>query len=151
MAERTTNGLRTMVRVMDDLLPIPGTRIRFGLDPILGLLPVGGDVAGAIVAGVILLAAARRGASPAMLARMGGNIAIDTIVGSIPLLGDLFDFGWKANRRNIELLERFQREPTTVRRSSRLILVLVMLALLLVLVGLGVLGFLMTRAIVRAI
>jgi hypothetical protein len=151
MAGRDLHGLRTMVRVLDDLVPIPGTRFRFGLDPLIGLVPGAGDVAGGLLSGYALLVAARVGAPPAVLVRMVGNIAIDTVVGAIPVVGDAFDFGWKSNRRNLALLERYQRSPAAVARGSRAILVLALLALLALTAGVGLAAFYLLRGLARTL
>ena len=89
---------------LDAGIRIPGTNLRFGLDPILGLIPGFGDAAGAILAGWILVEAIRLGASRATLLRMAGNVAFDALVGAVPVLGDAFDFVWKAHRMNANLL-----------------------------------------------
>jgi len=111
--------LRRLVRLMDEAVGVPGTSIRFGLDALLGLVPGLGDVVGAAVSGRVLVAAARLGVAGSVLARMVGNMAIDALVGEIPLLGDLFDVGWKANRKNLDLLERHLADPEGTRRGSR--------------------------------
>lgn len=85
---------------------MPGTRWRFGLDPLLGLLPVAGDTVGAALSLWIVYQALRLDAPPAVLARMLGNVALDFAAGSIPLLGDLFDAGFKANLKNVALLQK---------------------------------------------
>lgn len=123
--------LRRLVRLMDEAVGVPGTRIRLGLDALLGLVPGVGDVVGAVVSGRVLLASARLGVPAPVLARMAGNMAIDALVGEIPLLGDLFDIGWKANRRNLDLLERHLADPEGTRRGSRrLVVTAVVLAVL---------------------
>lgn len=137
--------LRTITRVLDDLVPIPGTRFRFGLDPVIGLVPGLGDAAGAVLAGLLLLTAWSVGAPAAVLLRMAGNIVVDTVVGAIPVVGDLFDFGWKANRRNLRLLERWQARPAAVHRGSKLLLAAIMLVLLALLVGAAFLGVFLVR------
>ncbi len=141
MPGASLDRLRTLSRVLDDLVRIPGTRFRFGLDPIIGLVPGLGDAAGAVFSAVILLAGVRLGAPPVVLLRMAGNIALDAIVGAIPVLGDAFDFGFKANRRNLALLERWERAPVAVRRSSRLLLAALVLLVLAVLAGAAVGGY----------
>jgi hypothetical protein len=98
-------GARRLARLLDDAIPIPGTSYRIGLDPLIGLVPGIGDVLGALLSTWLLVIASRLGASPSVLARMGLNIAIDALVGSIPVAGDLFDAGWKANVRNLRLIE----------------------------------------------
>jgi hypothetical protein len=101
--------LRTLSRLaglMDDRFRIPGTPIRFGLDGIIGLVPGLGDGAGALVSLLIAAMACKHGMTVGLAMRMLGNIAIDVILGSVPVIGDIFDFAWKANRRNIRLLYR---------------------------------------------
>lgn len=114
------DGLRTLVRLLDDAIEIPGTSYRIGLDALIGLIPGVGDLAGGIMSGMVILAAARSGAPRTVIARMLGNAGIDMIFGAVPVLGDLFDAGWKANRRNLNLLERYLERPTETRRASRL-------------------------------
>ena len=112
---------RFISRVLDDLVRIPGTQRRFGLDPFLGFLPGIGDWLPLVVSLDLLFTAARRGAGGWVLARMLGNIALDALVGTVPLAGDLFDLGWKANRRNLLLLEDVLEHPADARRTSRLV------------------------------
>ena len=97
---------RVLTRLLDTALRIPGTRIRFGLDPILGLIPGLGDVAGAVLSGYLVVLAGRAGASRTTIVRMLANVAIDTVGGSLPILGDAFDVAFKSNSRNLVLLER---------------------------------------------
>ena len=132
-AARRLATLRILARVMDDAFVIPGTKIRIGLDALLGLLPGIGDAATAVVAAYALLAAARVGAPPAIIARMGANVLVDALIGSIPVLGDLFDIGWKANRRNAILLERWLAQPAATAHGSRIYVAGVALALVLLL------------------
>jgi hypothetical protein len=99
-------NLDLLSHLLDDFLRIPGTQIRFGLDGIIGLIPGVGDIIGAMASWIIILAAWLRGVPRVTLARMLVNVAIETIVGTIPVLGDAFDIAWKANRRNFALLER---------------------------------------------
>jgi hypothetical protein len=95
---------------MDSQFQLPGTRFRFGLDPLLGLLPVVGDLSTLAVSGALLLTMMRHGASGAVVVRMAFNILLDTIVGAIPILGNLFDFAYKSNERNVALLRRHYAE-----------------------------------------
>ena len=92
---------------LDSKFVIPGTKLRFGLDFVLGILPGVGDGVAAVPAAYLILEAQRLGAPPALLMRMGFNVLLDLAVGAIPLVGDLFDFGFKANRRNIALLKQY--------------------------------------------
>ena len=112
--------VRALARVLDSAIRIPGTGITFGVDSIVGLVPGLGDLAGAVMSGYIVLASARMGVPPAVVARMILNLGVDTVVGSIPLIGDLFDVGFRANIRNAALLDRHLAEPEAVKRSSRL-------------------------------
>ncbi len=112
--------VRALARLLDSAVRIPGTGIRLGLDSIVGLVPGIGDLAGAAMSGYIVLAAARMGVTPAVVARMILNLGVDTVVGSVPLLGDLFDVGFRANTRNAALLDLHLAEPVVARRSSRL-------------------------------
>jgi hypothetical protein len=95
--------------VLDSVIVIPGTNLRFGVDAVLGLFPGGGDVVGAALSGYIVYESWRLGVPPAALARMIGNVVTDTVLGAVPIAGDLFDAAWKANLRNIEILRRHVR------------------------------------------
>ncbi len=112
--------VQILARALDSAIRIPGTRITFGLDSIVGLVPGAGDLASALLSGYIVLASARMGVPPSVVARMILNLGVDTLVGSVPLLGDLFDVGFRANLRNAALLDRHLADPKAVRRSSRL-------------------------------
>lgn len=145
LERRDARGARRLAWLLDDVIRIPGTNLRFGIDPLLGLLPGGGDLAGGVLSGYIILAAARAGAPPPVLVRMGANVVLDAVAGTIPLLGDLFDAGFKANRRNAALLDRYVVTPQPVERRTRVVLVLVLLALAAVLIAAAVLGVLLLR------
>ena len=101
---RTVQRLERLATLLDSEFRVPGTRFRFGLDGLVGLLPGIGDAAGLAISSYIVLEAWRLGAPPAILTRMVVNLALDTAVGSVPIAGDLFDMAWKANRRNVNLL-----------------------------------------------
>lgn len=127
--------LRRLGYLLDNSIPIPGTRFRIGLESIVGLVPGLGDLVGGGFSAWIILQAARLGAPPSLLARMGWNLLVDTAVGAVPLLGDLFDAGFKANLRNLALLERHVQGPTASRRASRQFVALLAFLLVLLLVG----------------
>jgi hypothetical protein len=130
---------------------IPGTNLRFGLDPILGLIPGGGDAAGAVLAGWILVEAVRMGASRATVLRIAGNVALDAALGAVPLIGDIFDFVWTANLRNVALLERHLAAPDRAAHADRSFNVLVLCGVCALVLGLLVLGILLTRWAFRAL
>jgi hypothetical protein len=99
-------NLDLLSRVLDTWFRIPGTQIRFGLDGIIGFIPGIGDLVGGFASCIIVLAAYFRGAPLVTILRMITNVGIEVIVGMVPVLGNLFDIGWRANRRNYHLLER---------------------------------------------
>ena len=100
--------LERIAVLMDRAVRIPGTDIRFGLDPVIGFFfPVAGDAIGAIVSAYIVLLSVRYGLPKVVIARMVFNIAADFVVGSIPFLGDAADFVWKVNTRNLRLLNKY--------------------------------------------
>ena len=136
---------------LDAGIRIPGTNLRFGLDPILGLVPGAGDAAGAVLAGWILVEAIRLGASRATVLRIAGNVALDAAVGAVPLLGDIFDFAWKANLRNVAILERHLAAPDRAERADRSFVLLVICGVAVMALGLLALGILLTRWAFRAL
>lgn len=130
-----TSRAREFARIMDSAFRVPGTRFRFGLDPVLGLVPGLGDAIGGGFGFYLLVQAYRAGAPPVVMIRMFANIAADLLLGAIPLLGDLFDAGFKANLRNLALLERYQADPERTRGRSFLLLMVLLVALLLIIAG----------------
>lgn len=94
-----------MARLLDSALPVPGTSFRFGLDPILGLIPGLGDIVSPLFTMGIIWQARDLGIPRVVLLRMIINVAIDTLTGLVPIVGDLFDFAWKSNKMNLALLE----------------------------------------------
>jgi Domain of unknown function (DUF4112) len=103
--EQRLAQVRFIARLMDDQFAIPGTNIRFGLDFLLGIFPGLGDAVTSVISLLIVHHAWQIGASKLTLARMLGNIGLDFLVGSVPVVGDLFDVAWKSNRKNARLLE----------------------------------------------
>jgi hypothetical protein len=138
-------GLRRLVRLLDGAVGIPGTSVRFGLDALIGLVPGVGDLAGAALSGFVVLSAARAGVPAAVLLRMVLNVGIDVLVGAVPVLGDLFDVAWRANVRNLALLEQAVGDPGRARRSSGAVVGGVLVLLLVILVLGGWLAFGVTR------
>lgn len=139
---------RALAKLLDNAFPIPGTGMRVGIDPLLGLIPGLGDLVGAGVSGYILVLAAQAGAPKTVLLRMLGNIATDSLLGAVPALGDLFDFGFKSNARNMKLLERYTEAPVTTKRTSGAVVFAIVLLVLLLAAGGFVLAFLFARWLV---
>jgi len=102
----TDENLEYLAALLDDAFRIPGTNLRFGLDAIIGLVPAIGDMLSSFASFIIIFAAWQRGLPQVTLARMVVNVAVDTIVGTVPIAGDMFDVAWKANRMNMRLLQR---------------------------------------------
>ena len=136
---------RVLARALDSAVRIPGTNMRFGLDALLGLVPGLGDVAGAAMGSYLVLLGSRLGAPKPVLARMVLNVALDTLAGVIPVAGDLFDVAWKANTRNMALLERYVEKPSATKKSSTLFVTAIIAALALLAVG----GIFLAVAVIR--
>lgn len=128
-----------LARLLDSQFRVPGTRLRFGIDGVLGLLPGVGDAAGLALSSMVIVQAVRLGARGATVARMVLNVAIDTVLGAVPVLGSAFDFAFKANNRNMALLQRHELDPVGTaaasRRSVRRTLVAVAVGLVLTLLA----------------
>lgn len=101
---RRVRRLAKVARLMDTAVGIPGTRFRLGADSLFGLIPVVGDAGGALVGLYIVNEARRLGVPPAKLVKMLGNVAADSVLGSVPLAGDVFDIFFKSHRRNVKLI-----------------------------------------------
>ena len=101
-----TRRVRTLARLLDNAISVPGTSWKIGLDPIIGLIPGVGDMVGAVLSGYIVLEAVRAEVPTFTLARMLVNVGIDTLLGAVPAVGDVFDAAWKSNTMNVALLER---------------------------------------------
>ena len=110
--------VRDLAWLLDSQFRIPGTSRRFGVDGILGLVPGVGDAAGLALSAGVIMKAIGLGARGATVARMVTNVAIDAVVGTIPVLGVIFDFVFKANNRNVALLERHLSDPAATRAES---------------------------------
>lgn len=102
--EAAVRRMRAVAYVLDDSVPVPGTDRTVGLDPILGAVPVVGDAVSGAISLYIVLEAARLGVSYGTLLRLIANVAVDVAGGAVPVVGDLFDAVWKANRRNLRLV-----------------------------------------------
>ena len=111
--------IELLARLMDGVFKVPGSRIRFGLDAILGLLPGVGDSLTALVSLYVLHAARQQGVPRIALLRMVSNVAIDVVLGSVPFLGDVFDLFWRSNEKNVALLRKhLQATPVEARKAK---------------------------------
>jgi hypothetical protein len=144
--------LRRLSYILDRAIPIPGTPYRFGLDSILGLLPGGGDFIGMVISAYIVFEAARFGLPRETLLQMVTNIIVDAVIGSIPVLGDLGDVVWKANAKNVALLEEYLDIPQPERRRvDWLFLALLFGVLFLIVIGIGIVSVLLLRWLLGAV
>jgi nitrate reductase NapE component len=137
------NWLHLLVGMSDDGLRIPGTNVRMGLDAVLGaLLPGAGDALGGVTAAMLMFVAWQRGAPRQLLLKMLGNASLDIAFGAIPIVGDIFDLGFHANRKNLSLLEGHLEQKSRAQRASRaaLVLMLVLLGVLMLVAIAGAIG-----------
>jgi len=118
--------VQRFARLLDASIPVPGTKLTFGIDAVIGLVPGFGDAVGVGFSTYILWQAFRVGASKRLLTRMLYNVSVDGLLGAIPLLGDWHDLVWKANVKNAQLLERQVLDPEMTARASGWFLVTVM-------------------------
>ena len=134
-------NVRALARFLDSAISIPGTNWKIGFDAIVGVVPVVGDLIGGSLSAYIILEAARAEVPILTLARMIGNVGIDTLVGSVPAVGDVFDAAWKANLKNVALLERHlgvSAPPAHERRGvigSAILAMIALVALVVIVVG----------------
>ncbi|HET7702024.1 MAG TPA: DUF4112 domain-containing protein [Candidatus Limnocylindrales bacterium] len=110
-------------RVLDDLVPVPGTSARVGLDPLIGLIPVVGDAISGVIGFWLIAEATRFGVPRVVVARMALNTIVDLLLGAVPILGDLFDVASRSNARNLALFRRHALEPGASTRQEQLVLV----------------------------
>ena len=136
-----------MVRFLDDGFTVPGTKFRVGFDAILGLVPPVGDVVTTASSVALLWVAWKRELPYPVMARMLGNLAVDAIVGAVPILGDLFDLVFKANRRNLDLIEQYSGSRREVSRNAKWFLIALAAGVVGILVASLVLSVLLLQAL----
>jgi len=146
----TQRELARLAWLLDSFVPLPGG-LRIGLDGLIGLIPGLGDALGAFMSLYIVGRASRLGVPKSVLARMLGNVALDSLVGAIPIVGDVFDFVFKANRRNVELIGRYAAERKRVVRESRLAIAGVVAAAAVLAVAVVALAVALVRWLLSAI
>ncbi|RCJ40264.1 hypothetical protein A6770_11030 [Nostoc minutum NIES-26] len=142
--------LRRIAHLLDTSIPIPGTNYRIGLDPVLGLLGIvggSGDFIGGLFAAYIVVEAARMGLPSNVIFQMVGNVLIDSLVGLVPAVGDLLDFTWKANSRNIALLDQHINITPQNRKANPLFVIGITILLAFIVLGFGILAIMLIRAI----
>jgi hypothetical protein len=115
-SEEQLAQLEWIADLLDSRFVIPGTNIRFGLDGVIGLVPVAGDLISALISFYLISRASELGLSPWVKTRMVWNVTLDTVVGAVPILGDMFDVSFKSNRRNIALAKRYLAKHGSRRR-----------------------------------
>jgi hypothetical protein len=120
-SEESVARLEALGRLMDGAFVLPGTNIRLGLDAIIGLVPVAGDVISGLVSSYLIWEARQLGASRWLIARMMGNTLLDTTIGAIPLVGDAFDLLFRANMKNMALLRRHMEKRGLGRTAGPII------------------------------
>ncbi|WP_410766519.1 DUF4112 domain-containing protein [Haloferax sp. DFSO60] len=130
--------LRTVSFYLDNAFEIPGTNYRIGLDPFLGLIPGVGDATGTALSAYILIEAAMLGIPRETLIRMFGNVLLDSTVGALPVVGDAFDAVWKANARNVRLIESHGELPADRAEADRRFLLGAVVVITILLVGIGI-------------
>lgn len=108
-----------MTHLLDELIEVPGTSIKVGLDPVIGLIPVAGDALSALAGGWVILEASRFGLPRVILARMVVNLALDLGIGAIPLLGDAYDLVFRSNSRNLDLFRKHALDPAASTRGEQ--------------------------------
>lgn len=142
--------LARLAWLLDNSIPIPGLRFRIGIDAILGLIPGLGDVLGVLFSSYIVREAARIGAPPSVLTRMAFNVAIEGLIGLVPFAGDLFDAVWKANQRNLALLDAHLEHPQRARKSSRTFVAVLVVVLVAFIALTAALAIVIVRALWQA-
>lgn len=133
-----TGWIKSVSYLMDEQFRLPGTKFRFGIDPIINLFPVVGDMTGFLISAGMLLAMARNGASSKVVVLMSINILVDSIIGPIPVIGHVFDFYFKSNTRNLRLMqEYFVEGKHQGSGKNTIIIALIVLVLILALLVYG--------------
>ena len=128
MNEERLLRLRRLSERLDETFTIPGTNYKIGIDPLIGAIPVIGDLIGAILSTYIVYSGIKMGASPKVVRKMVTNIVIEFIIGSAPLIGDVFDFFWKANKKNVELIEEIKHLDEETNKLNYLIIAALVIA-----------------------
>jgi hypothetical protein len=143
--------MRQLTKLLDNAIAIPGTKQRIGLDPLLGLIPGGGDTVSAAFSGYIIIEAARMGLPRSALVRMVGNIILDMVVGAVPFVGDIYDTVSKANVRNMQIVERHINVPQPSAKVDRLFIGLLIIVIIALALAAGAISVLVFSWIIKAL
>lgn len=144
-------SLRKLSNLLDNAFRVPGTSIGVGIDPLLGLLPGGGDFIGGLLSVYIVYSAAKMGVPKESLIRMASNIVFDSLAGTVPVVGDLFDVAWKANIKNIDLLETHLDSPKKSKKANRWFVFLLLAGLVLLVIGIAAVSVFIIALIFQAL
>ena len=147
----TLNRLRKFSRLLDSAIGIPGTKFRFGLDPILGLIPGAGDFLGTALSAYLVVEAARLGVPKETLVKMVSNIVLESAVGTVPVIGDLFDAAWKANTKNFELVEAHLNIPQAVEKKNTWFIFLLIAGLFIFSIGILAISFFKLKLLISVV
>ena len=143
--------LRKLTHLLDNAIAIPGTKFRVGLDPILGLLPGAGDFVGTVLSAYIVIEAVRLGLPRETLGKMVGNILLESVVGTVPIVGDWFDFAWKANVKNLELIETHLGVTNINKPANRWLMFLIVIGFLIIGIGLVTFSVLVFKLLLNTV
>ncbi len=143
--------LRKLSDLLDNAIRVPGTSLGVGLDPVLGLIPGGGDILGGLISVYIVFSAATMGLPKETLTRMATNIVFDSLAGIVPVFGDLFDVAWKANSKNMDLLENHLESPQVSKKADSWFIFLLLGGLILFVIAIAALGFVIISLLLKII
>jgi hypothetical protein len=147
--QKRVQRVRQLAKLLDEAILIPGTNKRIGLDPIIGLIPGGGDTLTMLMSAYIVVEAALLGLPATTLLQMVGNIVIDALAGTVPVVGDLFDVVSKANMRNLKLLDAHLAEPEFRAKSDKLLVIFIVVLLAIVIVSFGLVAALLFSLVLK--
>ena len=136
--------LDTTTKLLDNQFRIPGTEVRFGFDFIIGLIPGVGDLVSLGISGMLVIMMARKGASCMVIVKMLWNILLDAVVGSIPVLGDLFDLSYRANRRNLALLKEHYQEGEHQGSATLVVIVVLLFVIGIIIAAIYLIGWILS-------
>ncbi|NES67392.1 MAG: DUF4112 domain-containing protein [Okeania sp. SIO2D1] len=143
--------LRKLSDLLDNAIRVPGTSLGVGLDPIIGLIPGGGDILAGLISVYIVFSAATMGLPKETLTRMAANIVFDSLAGTVPIFGDLFDVAWKANSKNMDILEAHLESPKVSKSADKSFIFLLLGGLILFVVAIATLSVLIIGLLVKII